>query len=117
MAWEIQEAVTDVIVEKTIKATKKYKVKSVLCGGGVMANMRLRRKLQAAINPKVFLPVKGLPASTCRHVNFGASKMQVRLFLPEKKFCTDNAFGIAIGGFLGKEAGWKNLRPKTGMEL
>jgi len=94
LAWEIQEAITDILVEKTIRAAKKYKVKSILTGGGVIANKRLRRKLQV----------------TC-------DKLQVKLFLPEKKLCTDNAVGIAIGGFFGKEVSWKNLRPKPSLEF
>ncbi len=45
MAYEFQEAVTDVLVSKTLLAAKKYQVKSLFIGGGVAANQRLRSKL------------------------------------------------------------------------
>jgi tRNA A37 threonylcarbamoyltransferase TsaD len=46
LAFELQEAITDVLVFKTLKAAKKYQVKSILVGGGVAANSRLREKFQ-----------------------------------------------------------------------
>lgn len=41
-----QQAVIDVLVQKTIKAAKEYKVKSILLSGGVSANKLLRKTLQ-----------------------------------------------------------------------
>src|SRR3989344_8686695 len=54
-AYEIQEAITDVLVEKTNRAARKYNVKSILLSGGVAANTRLREKLPQAIVPPVSL--------------------------------------------------------------
>ena len=48
ISFEFQEAVVDVLVTKTIRALKKYPVKTISLAGGVAANKRLRNKLQAA---------------------------------------------------------------------
>ena len=73
LAYEIQEAITDVLVEKTLRATEKYKVKSVLLAGGVTANPRLREKFRLAIKKFDNLP----------------------LFIPTPALCTDNAAVVA----------------------
>lgn len=54
-AYEIQEAITDVLVKKTLLAAQKYNAKSILLSGGVAANTRLREKLPQAIVPPVEL--------------------------------------------------------------
>ncbi len=50
VAAEIQEAIVDCLVSKTIKAISKYHVKTVIVGGGVSANKRLKEKLVQAVN-------------------------------------------------------------------
>lgn len=54
-AYEIQEAITDVLKEKTLRAAKLYSAKSILLSGGVAANIRLREKLPQAHVPPVAL--------------------------------------------------------------
>ena len=78
LSFEIQEAITDVLVEKTIRAAQKYKVKSILLSGGVAANQRLREKFSLALSSQ----------------NFTGS-----FFVPQPKLCTDNAAFIASGAF------------------
>lgn len=51
LAYEVQEAVTDVLVKKTLMAAEKFKVKNILLAGGVAANKRLREKLPQALVP------------------------------------------------------------------
>ncbi|MBI4117326.1 MAG: tRNA (adenosine(37)-N6)-threonylcarbamoyltransferase complex transferase subunit TsaD [Parcubacteria group bacterium] len=46
VAASFQKAVVDVLVAKTIRAAKEYKVKSVLLSGGVSANNLLRKTLK-----------------------------------------------------------------------
>lgn len=41
-----QESVAKTIVENTVLAAKKYKAKALVCGGGVIANIRLRELLK-----------------------------------------------------------------------
>ncbi len=44
-----EQAAVDVLVSKTAKALKKYKVKSLVVGGGVAANKKLRSSLEILI--------------------------------------------------------------------
>lgn len=54
-AYEVQEAITDVLVAKTKHAAEKFSAKSILISGGVAANLRLREKLPQAIAPPIHL--------------------------------------------------------------
>ena len=45
IAHEFQEAVVDVLVKKTIAAASVYKVRTIVLGGGVAANARIRSEL------------------------------------------------------------------------
>ncbi|OGD87645.1 hypothetical protein A3I53_03135 [Candidatus Curtissbacteria bacterium RIFCSPLOWO2_02_FULL_40_13b] len=63
IAFEFQNAVIEVLVTKTIRAAKKFKVKSIVIGGGVAANSSLRSQLivnGSRIKVLVFFPKKGL---------------------------------------------------------
>ena len=71
-----QEAVVDVLVEKTCAAAKRFEVTQVVVAGGVAANSRLRWRLKDEVTSL------GLP-----------------LHLPEPALCTDNAAMIAAAGF------------------
>jgi N6-L-threonylcarbamoyladenine synthase len=73
-AASFQEAVTDVLVEKTIKAKNEYKVKQVIVAGGVAANSGLRQKLN-------------------QHIK------DVPVYFPKMAYCTDNAAMIAAAGY------------------
>lgn len=50
MCAEFEQAVADVLVQKTIKAAKKYSVKKVILTGGVSANQKLRSELGNALS-------------------------------------------------------------------
>ncbi len=76
---ESQQAVIDVLISKTIKASKKYKAKSVFLSGGVAANKELRKQLE--------FKVCSLPFKT----NF---------LVPPRNLCTDNAAMIALAAAL-----------------
>ena len=73
-AYEIQEAITDVLVTKTIRAAKQYHAKSILLSGGVAANLRLREKFNI------------------HHSTFN-------IHAPDGALCTDNAVMIASYAF------------------
>lgn len=77
-----QEAVVETLVEKTMKAAKKFKVRQVAVGGGVAANSRLRQAL-------------------CER----AGRENLELILPSPKECTDNAAMIA-------QAAWHRLKAR-----
>jgi N6-L-threonylcarbamoyladenine synthase len=76
IAASFQEAVVDVLVKKTLKAAESHHLSSVVVGGGVAANDRLRR---------VFLKT--------------AKKKGIKVFLPDPSFCTDNAVMTAAAGY------------------
>jgi N6-L-threonylcarbamoyladenine synthase len=80
LAAEVQEAIVDVLVNKTLKATKKYKPKSLLLAGGVAANTRLREKFKLEIE---------------KRDSFGVWKLKTDFFVPPPSLCTDNASYIA----------------------
>ncbi|KKT56102.1 MAG: putative tRNA threonylcarbamoyladenosine biosynthesis protein Gcp [Candidatus Giovannonibacteria bacterium GW2011_GWC2_44_9] len=63
IAYEFQQATIDVLVKKTADALRKYKVKSLVVGGGVTANKLLRSSLSnrvATSFPKISLHVSPL---------------------------------------------------------
>lgn len=71
-----EQAVVDVLVEKTITAAKKCGHTRVVIGGGVAANSTLRKQL----------------ADRCREEGLDS-------FIPSPVFCTDNAAMIGLAGF------------------
>lgn len=55
LAFEVQEAITDVLAAKTRQAVNQTGAKTILLSGGVAANLRLREKLPEAVAPPVSL--------------------------------------------------------------
>ncbi|MDI6803377.1 MAG: tRNA (adenosine(37)-N6)-threonylcarbamoyltransferase complex transferase subunit TsaD [Bacteroidota bacterium] len=72
-----QAAVVDVLVEKTMRAVEKYKVKHLTVSGGVSANSELRKRLIVAGN-----------------------KSGVKVFIPDLEYCTDNGAMVAVVGWM-----------------
>ncbi|MFW6283031.1 MAG: tRNA (adenosine(37)-N6)-threonylcarbamoyltransferase complex transferase subunit TsaD [Minisyncoccales bacterium] len=77
IAYEAQEAITDVLTIKTIKAVKKYNVKTLIVGGGVSANQRLRKKIKEKIEkeknpPTLILPLKNITTDNALMVGITA---------------------------------------------
>ncbi|MBU4299145.1 tRNA (adenosine(37)-N6)-threonylcarbamoyltransferase complex transferase subunit TsaD [Patescibacteria group bacterium] len=87
MAAEVQQAIIDVLIYKTIKAAKDYKAKSIILGGGVAANDELRRQFQSNVK--------------CQMSN-------VKFLVPAKKLCADNAAMIAATAFFHREKATKD---------
>lgn len=55
-AWEIEEAIVEILVTKTITAAQKLGVKEIVLGGGVSANQKLRQKMTTSFSGRVVLP-------------------------------------------------------------
>jgi len=70
-----QEAVCDVLVDKTIRAAQHHGISSIVVAGGVAANPRLRQLFSER-----------------------ATKHGLNIFLTPTEFCTDNAAMIALSG-------------------
>ncbi len=98
LAASFQESVIDVLVTKTVKAAKEYKVEQVLLAGGVAANKGLRAALEHAFSD--------MP--------------EVKLIIPPLSLCTDNAAMIAAVGSVLYEKGKRSsyaLNANPGLDI
>ncbi len=97
MSASFQKAVVDVLVEKSIRAIEKYHPESFILGGGVAANTELRKEMEKRISPLT------------------------KLYIPEMKFCTDNAAMVAMNGYFkmkkGKIINWRKLEADPVLEI
>ena len=107
MCHEFQQSVIDVLVAKTMKATEKYRPKTILLAGGVAANQELRKQLGEAIK-------NNLPKTIYK--------------IPPLEFTGDNAAMIATAAcfrwekmtsFQKKKAlqNWKDLDTDANLKL
>lgn len=78
IALEFEDAVADVIVEKSRRALTLHNVRSFVIGGGVSANATIRKRLEIMI--REYFP-------------------KVTLFLPSSELATDNAIMIGMAGY------------------
>jgi len=89
-AASIQEAIVDSLLNKTLKAAKKYNVKELLLAGGVAANARLTEKARESFSGKV-------------HV-------------APPKLCVDNGAMIAAAAFFNyKPVPWQDVQADSGL--
>jgi N6-L-threonylcarbamoyladenine synthase len=75
LAAEIQEAIDDTLVSKSVKAVEEYNPKSFILAGGVSSNKRLRIKIKKVL------------------------KSKTEVFIPDPKYSTDNAVMVAAAAF------------------
>jgi N6-L-threonylcarbamoyladenine synthase len=95
---ETQQAIIDVLIEKTIRATKEYHAKTVILSGGVAANDELRKQL-----------------------NVKCQLLNVNYLVPSKILCTDNAAMIATAGYfkykLGAKTDWRKIKANANLRI
>lgn len=101
IAASFQKTVTDTIVRKTLSAIDQNpEIKSVCLVGGVAANEYLRVHLELAINMK---------------------HPEAKFFLPELKYCTDNAAMIGAAAVFhalyGKPTPWQEMVADPNLSL
>lgn len=81
IAWEFQEAVTEILTTKCMNALRETGLDSLVVSGGVGANTRLRERLNAATKRKL-----------------------CKVSYPRLEFCTDNGAMIAFAGAMRLKA-------------
>jgi N6-L-threonylcarbamoyladenine synthase len=105
IAASFQEAAVDVLRDKSIKAVEKYKAKSLIIGGGVAANKKLRKELLIATD-----------------------RIGVQFYCPRMKYTGDNAAMIALASYFrirnlsttkinSLKNDWQKMTPDSNMEL
>ena len=97
MAKEIQQAIIDVLITKTIKAVEKFNAKSIIAGGGVMANKELSKQFKAQ-----------------------CVKLKIKFFAPSKNLCMDNAAMIGSEALMAKNPpikNWNNLKANGNLKI
>ncbi|MDP3727069.1 MAG: tRNA (adenosine(37)-N6)-threonylcarbamoyltransferase complex transferase subunit TsaD, partial [bacterium] len=98
IAASFEQAVVDVLVAKTVRAARQHNVRTVLLGGGVAANRKLREELGGALR-------RTLPG--------------VRYILPDVRLTGDNALMIALAGWFHRKqkVNWKSLQAEANLRL
>ena len=76
IALEFENAAIECLTYKTARAIEKYKIKTLVVGGGVSANLHLQRELKGVLSKKI------------------------KLYFPQKELTGDNALMIGIAGYL-----------------
>ena len=98
MSAEIQQAIIDVLIKKTVKALMDFNAKSLILGGGVSANQELRKQFKNKLE-------KDLP--------------NTKFFVPKPALSTDNALMTAITGFYHKKntVNWEKIKADGNLRL
>ncbi len=101
MCYETQQAIIDVLIKKTVKAAKAYKVKTIILGGGVSANKELRKQFRSIVKSQL---------------------LKVNFLVPPKNLCTDNAAMVAVTGYfrwkkIKKTENWQNIKAAANLRI
>jgi N6-L-threonylcarbamoyladenine synthase len=96
MSKETQQSVIDVLLNKTKKAAKDFKAKTIILGGGVVANKELRKQFH-----KYFL------------------KEKLNTIFPEPFLSTDNAVmtGLTAYFHLSERRSWKEITANANLNI
>lgn len=95
IAHEFQTAALDVLIQKTLKAVKMHGAKTLIVGGGVIANKELKTRLLTEIDTQY-------PNTT--------------LLLPNLELSTDNATMIAVAAYFRSLTKTFKINPKIKAE-
>ena len=95
ISYELQNAIVDTLIKKSVKASEEFHIKNIVVTGGVSANRKLREDFSLIQEKKAFFP--------------------------DVKFSTDNGAMIAFAGFLkSKSAEFKEnfkIKPNPSLTL
>ena len=109
MCAEIQQAIIDVLIKKTIRAAREFRAKAIILGGGVTANKGLRKQFREIIK-------KNFP--------------NTKYLIPNPKFCTDNAAMVGVTAYFhqkeappfakasgGKAKKWQKIKINANLKI
>ena len=98
MCAEIQQAIIDVLLKKTIQATKDYNAQTIILGGGVSANHELKTQLLMKLH-------EDMP--------------NVEFLFPQIDHSTDNGLMTAITGYFHKKntADWNKIQADGNLRI
>ncbi|MBX4201120.1 tRNA (adenosine(37)-N6)-threonylcarbamoyltransferase complex transferase subunit TsaD [Candidatus Parcubacteria bacterium] len=93
VCFEVQEAIIEVLLKKTLAAAKNYNAKTIIIGGGVSANQKLRETFSEITDVKVIFP--------------------------DAKLSTDNGLMIAVAGYFNenKKVAWQNVSVQANLRI
>ncbi len=95
-----EQACIDVLIKKTIQAANKFKVKTILLGGGVSANNNLKQQLTSKVKKEL---------------------KQTKILIPEIKLTGDNALMIALAAYYkiktNKINSWRKINIDPNIKL
>ncbi len=96
----LEQAIVDVLVEKTTRAAKEFNPKTIILAGGVAANKKLRETLATTVHSKF---------------------PDTQFLTPSTKYCMDNAAMIAVAGYYNainkNYASWGEISANPNWEL
>jgi len=108
-AASLEQAIVDVLVSKTLRAIKKHKPKTVVLGGGVAANKKLRETLTTSI--EALPPFQG-------GIKGG---YKTKFIAPHIPYCMDNAAMIGAAAYFKSQqnnySDWKTIKADPVWEL
>ena len=100
LAFEVQNAIVDVLTTKTLKSMRNFNLKSVMIAGGVSANKKLREEMTSELRSYEISP-----------------------FIPDLAYTTDNAAMIAAAGYFNylkkkpNKNSWKKIKADANLSL
>jgi len=97
MSKEIENAIIEVLISKTLKATEKHKAGSIILGGGVSANKKLQKLIK----------------KECKN-------RKINCFFPKNTYTCDNASMIALTAVISKkpkQISWEKIKPKSNFKI
>jgi N6-L-threonylcarbamoyladenine synthase len=100
LCYEAQQAIIDVLIDKTLRAAKEHRAKTIILAGGVAANSELRKQFEFKIQN---------------------SKLKINFLVPPKNLCTDNGAMIAVTAYFNqkkiKPNIWKTLKADANLRI
>jgi len=100
MSYDIQQAIIDVLIKKTMKAVKNFDARSLILGGGVSANQELRKQFKNKIEKE---------------------SPDTEFLVPKPDLSTDNALMVAIAGYFkarqNKFPKWQDIEADANLRV